>query len=202
MKYLRYVNAAWVSLLLMSATPVWAENAAATQGEQLSVTLSNLQKIQQEEKAGDELYISVTEYAGKETPRFYQVPPYPAHWTSHHVTGIKDVVLWKKAMKACEPTTVLFSLVEEDAYPWDPDDLLGSVQLNLTCDNGQMKTAWSIPNAAITVPLKNNPSGFVFKGHHTEYNAILNVVKQKSPILNDNTNKAPAVQERERLIFP
>lgn len=177
-------------------------NALAETADQVTVQLNSLKKIKQQEKSGDELYISVTEFAKNQKPRFHQIPRFPAHWTSDNLDGIKDVVLWKKAMKTCTPTTVIFSLVEEDLPPWNTDDLVGSVQLQISCTQGKMKTEWKIPNANRAIPVSGNKNAFEMTGERAKYLMNMNIIKNKVPLEAVKQQTEQPIQIRERLYFP
>lgn len=139
--------------------------------EEFSVKLQEIQKIKPQEKRGDELFISVTEFPKGQTPRHYQIPSFPTHWLSNYLTNVKDVSLWQKNIQGCQDVKVIFSLVEEDFAPWNLDDLLGSVELNVKCEQGKFVTDWIIPNKEITEPLANEKNTFTFKGNKAEYRA-------------------------------
>jgi hypothetical protein len=187
-------------LLLVPVASAFAADPGMV--DQLSVTLDHLQKIHQQEAGGDELYISVTEFSANEKPRFYQIPAFPSHWNSKNLHDIQQVVLWKKPLKMCEKTTVVFSLVEEDMRPWDSDDLIGSVQLNVTCDGQHIKTQWTVPNTSNTTVLHDKSTGFAFKGSGAQYNAYMNVLTNKIPLKNVIESNTPRIQIRERITFP
>lgn len=190
-------SALMLSSIIAVSTPALAEGV-----DQISVSLKRLQQVLQQEKAGDELYISVTEFTENERPKFYQIPRFPAHWTSENIGSIKDVVLWKKAMKTCTPTRVIFSLVEEDLPPWNTNDLVGSMQLEVSCEKGKMKTSWHIPNAANTAVIADKNHAFEFTGNRANYRAYLNVIKNKVPVKNLQKQQEQPIQIRERVIFP
>lgn len=147
-------------------------NQANAQKENIAVTLKNLEVIQTQEKGGDELFISVTEFPTQENARHYQIPAYPTHWLSKYLKNVKDVVIWQKSLNHCEPIDLLISLVEEDFAPWDLDDSLGSVELKVECVNGQSVEKWIIPDTKNTVKINGNDNGFSFTGHKAEYRAI------------------------------
>ena len=74
---------------------------------------------------------------------------------------------------------VIFSLVEKDVAPWNLDDLIGSVELTLICENGKMIPKWIIPNQTITHKIDNQKDGFLFSGKNAQYRAIFKL-EQKS----------------------
>lgn len=158
------VTVSTIMAALVASSPVQAQ-------EEFSVKLTEIQKIKSQEKSGDELYISVTEFPKTGSPRHYQVPSFPTHWLSSYLTSVKDVTLWQKNGQSCEEVKVIFSLVEEDMPPWNLDDLLGSVELNVTCEQGKPVSHWVIPNKANTEQLGTEKSDFSFTGDNSEYRA-------------------------------
>lgn len=150
--------------------------------EQYSVKLERIEKIQSQEKKGDELYFSITEFPQKGQPRHYQIPSFPAHWLSGYLSSVNNVTLWQKSMQSCDETKVIFSLVEEDLPPWNLDDLLGSVELNLKCEQGKLVPHWSIPNQKITEATPNVNGGFQFKGDSSEYRATFKLEQKAAPL--------------------
>jgi hypothetical protein len=147
------------------STPLLADNPS------YSVKLQSIEKIRSAEKDGDELFISVTEFPEEGVPKNYQIPSFPTHWLSAHLKNVKDVTLWQKDMQTCKGVKVVFSLVEEDVPPWNLNDLLGSVVLDLKCENGKAVPNWTIPNKENTEKLTEGPSKFLFKGYNSEYHA-------------------------------
>lgn len=156
---------------ILSSTSLFAE-------EDFSVKLKSIEKIKAQEKGGDELHVSVTEFPKEGKPSHYQIPNFPSHWLSPYLYNVKNLTLWQKNMKSCTDVKVVFSLVEEDLAPWNTDDLLGAVTLDLKCEQGKMVSSWSIPNNNITEKVEKKPGEFVFKGEKAEYNLNFQVEKK------------------------
>jgi len=178
--------------------------------QEVSVDLQKLKVIQEQEKSGDELYFSVTEVPldkkwekGKfPLPKHYQVPAFPSHWLSKYADKIHDVTLWKKTGKGCESTDVLFSLVEEDTPPWNLDDLLGSVKLQMRCENGKTVTHWEIPDSKITASVPQKSNTFSFTGDGAEYSGTFKVEQHAAPT-NKKDPRLEALPARQTVpIFP
>lgn len=168
--------------------------------QDLSIKLEVLEKIHAQEQSGDELYFSVTEFPEKSAPRHYRIPSFPSHWMSDYLKNVKNIVLWQKSYATCEKTEVLISLVEADLPPWNVDDLLGSVELKVTCDQGKMHTEWSIPNKENTAKMPNMENAFAFTGDHSEYHGMFKIdhskITVKIPDLDENTIKSsPSVKQ-------
>ena len=58
---------------------IWSHSLLAMEGA-FSVNLKKLELVKEQERDGDELYISVTEFPKKGTPKTYQIPNSPSHW--------------------------------------------------------------------------------------------------------------------------
>ncbi len=144
-------------------------------GEEITITLEELDAIKSQEKRGDELYFSITEYPSTSPAKHYQVPSFPSHWVSAYFKSLKNIVLWQKDMSTCEPMEVIFSLVEEDLPPWIPDDLLGSAKLKIHCENGKAIKEWVVPNKEITNEdtVNDKKTVFNFTGKGADYRAVL-----------------------------
>ncbi len=167
-------------MAFLFAISVFASPSFA-QTEQIAVKLKTLEVIRQQEKSGDELYISVTEFPTVGSPSHYQIPSYPTHWLSKYLTNVKDVVIWKKNLNHCEPIDLLISLVEEDFAPWNMDDSLGSVQLKVQCVNGKAVEQWTIPNSKDTSKVSNDNNAFTFTGEGANYKATFSLEDNISP---------------------
>ena len=168
----------------------------------LSIKLDVLEKIHAQEKSGDELYFTVTEFPENKAPRHYRIPSYPTHWMSDYLKNVKNITLWQKSFATCEKTDVLISLVEADLPPWNVDDLLGSVEFKVTCDKGALKTQWSIPNKENTAAILKQDGAYSFTGDHSEYHTLFKVdeskitIKETEPV--DNTIKSkPGIRQPE-----
>jgi hypothetical protein len=157
-------------LFFCSVSPLQAK-----QMEQYSIKLDSLKAIKQQERLGDELYVSISEFTQGSEPRHYQIPAYPAHWVSKYLNQINHLTIWQRPLNQCESTDVVISLVEEDFGPWSNEDLIGSVRLHIRCDNGKMTTHWDIPNKKITTPVNGKPNVFTFSGNNAKYEATFSV---------------------------
>ena len=180
-------------LALFTTSLLWAHPAMSA-AEDITLRLEKIKVIKSEEKNGDELFFSVTEIPktpafGKqpfELPRHFQIPSYPTHWLSAHLQKVTDIILWKKTMKTCEPMDVLVSLVEQDNIPWDMNDLLGSFELKLRCERGQLTTEWVIPDTKNTSFTGTSKNAFSFTGakanYQTEFKLELNAPNSKAVV--------------------
>ncbi len=167
-------------MAFLIAIGVFASQSFA-QNEQIAVKLKSLEMIKQQEMAGDELYISVTEFPTVGSPYHYQVPAFPTHWLSKYLSNVKDVVIWKKNLNQCEPIDLLITLVEEDFEPWNMDDSLGSVQLKVQCVNGKAVEQWTIPDSKNTAKDSKDNNAFSFTGEGVNYKATFTLEDTITP---------------------
>lgn len=142
----------------------------------LTLQLTTIEKIHATENQGDELYFSVTEYSSLDRPTHYEVPSFPTHWLSDHLENVKDVTLWSKRLKEGEGITLLVSLIERDAPPWNVDDLIGSIKVKLFQKDGKIEQKMSIPNRSNTQPMDDLHDGFVLSGDEGEYHLLFKIV--------------------------
>ncbi|MBI2791971.1 MAG: hypothetical protein HYX61_08435 [Gammaproteobacteria bacterium] len=173
--YLKWVVTLTGIIIYCVQVPVYAQN------EMLEVKLQSLQVVKTQEKYGDELYISVTEFPLNKKASHYQIPAFPSHWLSKYLHNVKDVVIWQKSLNQCEPVNLLISLVEEDLTPWNIDDTLGSVELKVECVNGKAVEKWVIPDPKNTTKTKDDGNEFSFSGENAEYKAIFKVESTSLP---------------------
>ncbi len=157
----------------------------------LTIKLDVLEKIHAQEQSGDELYFNITEFPESKPPRHYRIPSYPSHWMSDYLKNVKNLTLWQKSYPSCEKTDVIISLVEADLPPWNVDDLLGSVEFKVTCEQGKMHTTWAIPNKTNTAKILNSENAFAFTGDHSEYHAIFRLDEAKIIINNPQEQAEP-----------
>lgn len=186
MKFLRLIPVLIIYSISFIGNQAWA------QAEHFAVKLHRLESLHAQEKSGDELFISVTEFPMQENPIHYQVPNFPSHWISKYLPNIKDVVVWKKTLKQCEPVDLLISLVEEDLPPWNVNDLLGSVELKIKCVNGKPQEEWLIPDPKNTSKITSESNAFSFTGKNAEYHAVFKLedtISNKQVADDSNTPK-------------
>lgn len=136
--------------------------------------LSSVQAEKTEEKKGDDVYFSITEYSSLGHSKEDRVPVSPAHWLSKQLSGVKNIPLWEASLKENEEVKLIISLNEQDFPPWDVDDLLGSAQLSLKNHAGKLEKEWSIPVFEETKEVEiqhpfSNPQAYLFKGAGAQY---------------------------------
>ncbi|MBS0288107.1 MAG: hypothetical protein JSR17_12480 [Proteobacteria bacterium] len=153
---------------------------AFSQNEELSIKLKALDVVKTQEKGGDELFISVSEFPAQGKPLHYQIPSYPTHWLSKYLVNVKDVVLWKKQSSTCMPAELLITLVEEDFEPWNMDDAIGSLELKIDCVNGKAVEKWTIPTQKSGANVTQQGNTFTFEGDGAKYKATFSIDSNKT----------------------
>jgi len=113
------------------------------------ITLNHLKTIEAKELNGDELYFDITEMRANEPGKFYRIPEHPIHWSSSQLTKLKKVKLWSEEIQPGKIVILLFSLMEEDDTPFNPDDMIGVVRVELKNKDGVLSVHWTIPNRAV-----------------------------------------------------
>ena len=95
-----------------------------------------------EGQQGDEIYLSITEFHSSRDARHITVPSQPVHWPSKALPQVKDLRLWGGSLKEGESLELIISVIEQDAAPWNIDDLIGTVKVKLRNENGKLEEKW------------------------------------------------------------
>jgi hypothetical protein len=110
------------------------------------VKVKNITLVKLSEASGDELYFSIAKYSNKEKPSLVRIPEPPLYWRSKDLNLLNNVVLATETLENGEEVQFIISLIEADSPPFDPDDHIGSIQLNLSNKDGKMEQKWQQPN--------------------------------------------------------
>ena len=77
----------------------------------------------------------------------------------------------------------MLSLMEQDAPPWNTDDLIGTVRVHIKNDNGKLISSWSMPDRAdlpTEVYTKHGPAKlFELTGEGSRYQAYFLLTSKK-----------------------
>lgn len=133
-----------------------------------TVVLQDMQVLGHNEKDGDELYIAVTTYRNNGKTEHYRRPEYPLYWHSKHLQEVHHATLWQADLADGEAVTVIFSLIEADAPPWDTDDLLGTVHLHVENKAGYLVSEWKSKEHAYLGTYSNHGKTQHFALHSEE----------------------------------
>ena len=135
------------------------------------VKLCSIKAVKPIERYGDELYLTVTEYHSQKPPRHRIIPRHPLFWSSKVINKISNVQLWSGRLAPSEAVNLVITFIDKDAPPWNVDDLVGEVKLQMRNDNGELKREWSLPNRHGSASFldKGDPKKFEFKPHGGHY---------------------------------
>jgi hypothetical protein len=146
------------------------------------VKLMQIDAKKYSEKAGDELYFSMTEYSSNSVPTITRVPGLPKHWISKELPDVKNVTLWEGKLQDNESVLLILTLLEQDVPPWDADDHIGSTQVKILNKNGMLQTQWGLPQfrdqPKVQQPDPSVPKFMMF-GANSEYVTLFRVELKK-----------------------
>lgn len=166
-------NKKWIFLLaLIFSLPVFASSSVKS-----SLVVEQVKKVKAQEYFGDDLYFDISVFKVKEPTMFFRVPKFPINWPSSKVKFIKGIVLWQGEIKDKQKVNFVVSLVDQDAKPFNPDDIVGVVKVMVENVDGQLKANWQMPNVASSA--KDSKAGdvqkFSFSSSNGDYEVYLSV---------------------------
>lgn len=148
----------------------------------VSVQLVSIQSVKPSEIGGDEVYFSVTQFNPNDTIEYYTIPERPLHWPSKILNKIKDLPLWKGTLAKNHGIEIVFSVIDHDMPPLNPDDLLGSIKLKLKNDEGKLIATWkNLDNKSEPETItsdKGTIKRFILTGDDSKYIVDLMVVEK------------------------
>lgn len=190
--------------LALNALPVLLifplQMLAAQQKVAPKLVLKSIHQLSAQESK-DELYLLIADLDAKNN-RFYTMPgkggylqepksPQPSgrHLMAHHkywreqdLNKVKNLTIWQRTLGEKDSTQVMVSLIEADAPPWDLDDTLGTVKLNIVHHKDMyiMKMApFSHANIIGHKRLKNGMQYKVkIKNKKAQYVMVLNLINR------------------------
>ena len=132
-----------VFILLICSSNVWG----AIAGEKtIIIKLDKIVLEKLNEDSGDELYFSVAKYSNKNKSSLVRIPEFPTYWRSKDLNVLKNITLIEQKVAVGEEIQFILSLIEADALPLDPDNHIGSIQLNISNNGGSLIQQWKQPN--------------------------------------------------------
>lgn len=176
-------RAAIAALITVFLTPAYAKDVKP------ALVLQDIQAVKLNEKKGDEVYINVTEYLPDGKSKSTNIPVLPLAWGSKDLSKVKELKLWDAKMTNGQAADVIVTFVEQDNPPFDPDDLLGVVQLKLVNTKQGIKPLWSVKEGVIDKKTAKSNQGtfkevsnnknydFTLKGSNAEYKVKLKLVE-------------------------
>mgnify|MGYP000258142799 CR=1 FL=1 len=151
--------------------------------QNVTIKMIKIEAVKTVEDRGDELYFSITQHTNKEEPKLFRVPMFPLHWLSKELPEIKNISIWKAKLADNQSILVMLSLMEQDLEPWNSDDHIGSVQVQIINDKGKISTKWGRPHLSdqpeVKQPNQKQPK-FVLMGHGAEYKVEFTVESHDS----------------------
>lgn len=185
-------------VLILPFSQVFAADPATPAGAQSEIILKSIKQISAQEPS-DELFLLITDLGSKES-QAYTVPgkqpyfvntntPHPltnawavphAYWRDSMLDKVQNIHLWGRGLAHNEAAQVMITLVEADMAPWDLDDSLGTVKINLMNQNNQI-TATVLPYSHAKIMQKNGAEYTVqIKNGYAEYLLVFEVITNKT----------------------
>lgn len=166
------------------------EQVASTSKNALPIRLfvDALKVEKTSEDKTDELYFSVTVYPSGSHPYHFRLPTFPNYWLSNHVDQIKSLKMWEANLEENQSVMVIISLIEHDAPPWDNDDLIGTMKLNIKNDKGSLVHEWVKPNqdddqaVSQTQDAKSLKHEFKLSGDQSLYSIVIRLEPKETQI--------------------
>lgn len=132
----------------------------------VSIWCNEIKAIQPTEIDGDELYIDVEIRQANQVRNVWRVPQKPGYWSSHRLSALKPFVVWSGSIAEGDEVIAYVSLVEMDANPLNPDDVIGTVRVTMQNKQGMIQAQWSRLNeeeGEKGQPLLIEKEGHIFK---------------------------------------
>ncbi|AHE66938.1 hypothetical protein [Legionella oakridgensis] len=120
--------------------------AANNQTIQPSLNLNQIKMIKGGEALGDDLYFDISILKANQPTQYLRVPKYPLYWPSTELASLKSVPLWSESLKNGQKIILIISLIDQDAKPMNPDDVIGVIRVELHNEHGHLQARWSMPN--------------------------------------------------------
>ena len=131
-------------LLLMLLSP--SKIKLPKRAVQPELVLRQIKVVKEQERDGDELYLTLSARVAGESPEYSRIPAKPDHWLSRQIDLVKDVSLWSKPILEGQSVTLVIELNEQDAEPLNSDDLLGIMRVQLNNEKGSLVIHWDHPD--------------------------------------------------------
>lgn len=156
-------------ILSLVASIALSAPAAAAKPE---LFLNSILDIQPNERSNDEIYLTVTARYSDGEFESYTVPKgqhdpvnlghygarFPAgppssprlYWIAKGLKQVKNIPLWTKDLKPGQGVQLVISIMEHDMPPWNLDDLIGSLKIDIGNQNGKIDAKWTLLSAEPT----------------------------------------------------
>lgn len=123
---------------------------ANTQVLHPKLVLDHIKMIEAGETLRDNLYFDIKVLRANQNSEYIRVPEIPLNWPSSSIIALQSVPLWSGPLEKGQKVTLIASLMDEDATPLNPDDVIGLIRVELINKNGTVQAKWSMPNQKTT----------------------------------------------------
>lgn len=151
----------WLGVVgLVMVSSVFAKNDALS----TRLVFDHMKVVKASEHDGDELYFDVSVYQLNQPTQYIRIPEKPMHWLSQLLAKNTPVTLWTGSVSPKHPVTLVVSLMDADMSKMNPDDVIGSMRVELKNHDGKLVAYWSLPNRhdapVMTSSIKENTHEF------------------------------------------
>lgn len=152
---------------------------AVAKPQAIEVKLIDIEVIKPNERNGDELFFSISEYSSNGDPKMLRVPMFPLNWKSRNLKSLTNVTLWKGVVNDDSSVLLIFSLLEQDIPFIEVDDHIGSAQLKIVNKKGTISKVWGQPKFKDQPKVEQKAgSEYLMFGADSEYRVKFNVLVQ------------------------
>lgn len=159
----------------------------------VELVLNELHYLVRNEKGSDEIYLSVTATYSDGKFKSYTIPGgrppvldsaeagFPVgppetpqlYWLTKGMDNVKDVSLWSDDLQAGQAVQLAVSVIEHDMPPWNLDDMIGTVKINVGNKDGKVSADWVLispqPKQASGKLPMHKKDGFDIDGNKGSY---------------------------------
>ena len=158
-----------IASLIISLFLLVASGCTTAKDVHVAIKLTKIAAEKTSERAGDKLYFSISEYPNNSEPKLTRVPMFPLHWLSKDLPKHKNTKLWEGKVTDSESVLLIFSLIEQDILPFDPDHHVGSAQVKLINKGGKLSVKWGQPHFNDQPKVDQTNTKFVMFGNGSKY---------------------------------
>ncbi|RUR29233.1 hypothetical protein [Legionella qingyii] len=157
--------------------------AFAVDNQELSpkLILNQIKMIKEGELLGDDLYFDISVLRIKQPTQYIRIPEFPLHFPSSKINTLQPTLLWSDPIKSGEKVILIVSLMDQDSKPFNPDDVIGLIRVELKNEKGNLHLQWSRPNqksAPMNWPI-NTTQKFLLSNANGQYELYLSILPQK-----------------------
>jgi hypothetical protein len=124
----------------------------------------------------DELYFDISIYRPHQSAIYKRIPSLPTNWLSYMTPAIQRLPLWSDLLKEGEALTIILSLNDADSPPWDIDDVIGLVKIQIKNNQGRLQVIWG--SGTMSPGVADKVQEFDIKGPNGHYYLHLTLKSQ------------------------